>query len=119
MELRARRHSETLGLARAAAARAGVTRVSDVTAFAVPGIPVFQATRPDARSLSVSQGKGLTPAAAIIGALLESVANQLKEVSVIEKPANMEGRFLSTILAPGHAKTVVTTREAAPVGREE
>ena len=50
-----------------------MTRVSDVTAFGVPGIPVFQATRPASRSLSVSQGKGLTPAAAIVGALLETV----------------------------------------------
>ena len=32
---------DALVLARTAAARAGVTRVSDVTAFAVPGIPVF------------------------------------------------------------------------------
>jgi translation initiation factor IF-3 len=44
-------------------------------------------------------------------ALLERVQNQLKEVSVIEKPANMEGRFLSTILAPGHAK--IATKETA------
>jgi translation initiation factor IF-3 len=41
-------------------------------------------------------------------ALLDKVAEQLKEVSVIEKPPNMEGRFLSTILAPGHAKAVAT-----------
>jgi translation initiation factor IF-3 len=36
--------------------------------------------------------------------VLERVSDKLKEVSVIEKPANMEGRFLSVILAPGHAK---------------
>lgn len=72
-ELRCRSLSETLELARSAAVRAGVTRVSDITAFAVPGIPVFQATRPEARSLTVSQGKGLTPTAAIVGALLETV----------------------------------------------
>jgi translation initiation factor IF-3 len=46
-------------------------------------------------------------------ALLDKVADQLKEVSVIEKAPNMEGRFLSTILAPGHAKAI---REAAPAG---
>jgi translation initiation factor IF-3 len=45
-------------------------------------------------------------------ALLDKVADQLKEVSVIEKAPNMEGRFLSTILAPGHAKQQ-QTREAA------
>jgi YcaO-like protein with predicted kinase domain len=72
-ELRCRALPDTLKLAVAAAARAGVTRVSDVTAFAVPGIPVFQATRPAARSLAVSQGKGLTATAAIVGALLETV----------------------------------------------
>lgn len=44
-------------------------------------------------------------------AILEKVAEQLKEVSVIEKPANMEGRFLSTVLAPGHAKTALPARE--------
>jgi translation initiation factor IF-3 len=41
-------------------------------------------------------------------ALLEQLADKLKEVSVIERPANMEGRFLSTILAPGHTKTKET-----------
>lgn len=47
-------------------------------------------------------------------ALLEHVAEKLKDVSVIEKPANMEGRFLSAILAPGHQK-IVTKESPAPV----
>jgi translation initiation factor IF-3 len=51
-------------------------------------------------------------------AILEQVAEKLKEVSVIEKPPNMEGRFLSTILAPGHAKQVKETA-AAPAREEE
>lgn len=37
-------------------------------------------------------------------AILERVAEQLKDVSVVERPPNMEGRFLSTILAPGHTR---------------
>jgi translation initiation factor IF-3 len=45
-------------------------------------------------------------------AILDRVAEQLKEVSVIERPPNMEGRFLSAILAPGHVKT--REAEAAP-----
>lgn len=49
-----------------------MSRVSDVTQFGVPGIPVFQATRPASRSFTVSQGKGLTPTAAIVGGLLEA-----------------------------------------------
>jgi YcaO-like protein with predicted kinase domain len=72
-ELRCRSLPETLKLAATAAKQAGVARVSDVTGFAVRGIPVFQATRPASRSLCVSQGKGLTATAAIVGALLESV----------------------------------------------
>jgi translation initiation factor IF-3 len=48
-------------------------------------------------------------------AILEQVSDQLKEVSVVERPPNMEGRFLSTILAPGHAKE---KRESAPAGQD-
>jgi translation initiation factor IF-3 len=52
-------------------------------------------------------------------AILERVAEQLKDVSVIEKPPNMEGRFLSAILAPGHTKTARDEAPAAePTGQE-
>ena len=46
-------------------------------------------------------------------AILDRVAEQLKEVSVIEKAPNMEGRFLSAILAPGHTKQPFS-RETEP-----
>jgi translation initiation factor IF-3 len=48
-------------------------------------------------------------------AILERVSEQLSEVSVIERAPNMEGRFLSTILAPGHVKPA---KEAAPTDAE-
>ncbi len=48
-------------------------------------------------------------------AILERVSEQLKEVSVIERAPNMEGRFLSTILAPGHVKPA---KETAPADGE-
>ncbi|HWC28685.1 MAG TPA: translation initiation factor IF-3 [Dehalococcoidia bacterium] len=51
-------------------------------------------------------------------AILDRVAEQLKEVSVIEKPPNMEGRFLSAILAPGHTKQQ-TAKEAEPAPAEQ
>ena len=47
--------------------------MGEVTAFAVPGIWVYQATRPVSRTLSVAQGKGLTQSAAMVSALLEAV----------------------------------------------
>ena len=54
-------------------------------------------------------------------AILDRVAEQLKEVSVIEKPPNMEGRFLSAILAPGHATPTrtPTNNEAQPAAAQE
>jgi ribosomal protein S12 methylthiotransferase accessory factor len=53
--------------------RMGITRVADVTRLDHVGIPVFQSIRPASRNLSVSQGKGLTPAAARVSAAMESV----------------------------------------------
>lgn len=50
-----------------------MTRLGDVTGFAVPAIRVYQATRPASHTLAVSQGKGLTQSAAMISALLEAV----------------------------------------------
>jgi len=70
---RTRSIAATLAAARSAASRAGVTRLSDVSGLAPFDIPVFQATRPLARLLSVSQGKGLTARAAMVSALLEAV----------------------------------------------
>ena len=49
-------------------------------------------------------------------AILERVAEQLKDVSVIEKSPNMEGRFLSAILAPGHTKSA---KDEAPAPASE
>ena len=51
----------------------GVTRLADITDLDVLGLCVFQAVRPWGRCLSVHQGKGLTPEAAKIGALMEAV----------------------------------------------
>jgi YcaO-like protein with predicted kinase domain len=51
----------------------GITRVADVTRLDTIGIPVFQAIRPASRNLSVSQGKGLTDAAARVSAAMEAI----------------------------------------------
>lgn len=69
---RARSPGETWSLARAAGAWAGVTRLADIGRLAGFGLPVFQAVRPYARSLTVAQGKGGTRLAAKISALLEA-----------------------------------------------
>ena len=51
---------------------AGITRVADVTALDVLGVPVYQAVRPSSRNLAVSQGKGATVAAARVSAVMEA-----------------------------------------------
>jgi ribosomal protein S12 methylthiotransferase accessory factor len=51
----------------------GITRVADVTWLDTIGISVYQAIRPDSRSLSVAQGKGVTPLLARISAVMEGI----------------------------------------------
>lgn len=51
----------------------GITRVADITGLDYLDIPTFQAVRPLAHSISVSQGKGLTSAAARVSAAMEAI----------------------------------------------
>jgi YcaO-like protein with predicted kinase domain len=50
-----------------------ITRVANITGLDVLKIPVWIACRPNARSLAVSQGKGLDHAAAKASAVMESI----------------------------------------------
>jgi ribosomal protein S12 methylthiotransferase accessory factor len=70
---RARPPKETLARARRLARRVGVTRLAHLTGLDELGIPVYSAIRPNGRSLSTSQGKGLDHAAAAVSALMESL----------------------------------------------
>jgi YcaO-like protein with predicted kinase domain len=51
----------------------GITRVANVTGLDCIGIPVVMVCRPNARSLSVSQGKGIDLDAARASGLMESI----------------------------------------------
>lgn len=53
--------------------RFGITRIANVTGLDRIGLPVFLATRPNARSVAVSQGKGMRDADARASALMEAV----------------------------------------------
>ena len=74
--------ASTLAAAGAVAAAAGVTRVADFSGLDAIGLPIVQAVRPNGRSLSVTMGKGVTPRAATVSALLEAI-----EVDVAERVA--------------------------------
>jgi len=79
--LRRRPPAATLALIRPIAAQCGVTRLADVTGLDTIGIPVFQAIRPMARSISVSQGKGATRVAARVSALMEAIELHHAEIA--------------------------------------
>ena len=51
----------------------GITRIANVTGLDTIGIPVVVVARPNARSLSVAQGKGSTLAAAQASGVMESI----------------------------------------------
>jgi YcaO-like protein with predicted kinase domain len=53
--------------------RMGITRVANVTGLDDLGIPVMMVCRPNARSLAVTQGKGLTLEAARVSGVMEAV----------------------------------------------
>ncbi len=51
----------------------GITRVANVTGLDRVGIPVVMVTRPNSRSVSVSQGKGTTLTAAKVSGIMEAI----------------------------------------------
>ncbi|MCB8819545.1 YcaO-like family protein [Microvirga rosea] len=71
----------------------GITRVADITGLDYIGIPVAVSIRPEARGLSVQQGKGLTLAAAKVSAIMESVesysAQSHRHPTVWRSPAQL------------------------------
>ncbi|HYP97861.1 MAG TPA: YcaO-like family protein [Polyangiaceae bacterium] len=62
----------------------GITRVANVTGLDCIGIPTVMVTRPNARSLSVSQGKGVDLDAACASGVMESI--ELYHAERIQKP---------------------------------
>jgi ribosomal protein S12 methylthiotransferase accessory factor len=65
--------SRTLDRLRPLLAQVGVTRVAVITGLDDIGIPVVMVCRPNGRSLSVSQGKGVDLTAAKVSGIMEAV----------------------------------------------
>lgn len=70
-----RRHPPSRTLARLlpVARAAGITRLGDITGMDRIGLPAWIAVRPTNRSFSVGMGKGVSAAAAKIGAIMEAL----------------------------------------------
>jgi len=84
---------ETLRRIRPRLRAAGITRLADVTGLDWIGVPVYQAIRPNSRTLSASQGKGLTRAQAKVSALMEALegfhAERIRQPRVRATVGNM------------------------------
>lgn len=106
--------SATIERASAHAIRLGITRLADITGLDTIGIPVATAYRPNARSLSVSQGKGLTPDAARASALMEAVETAHAERPPVtlrwERIDELDVRYVDPSHLP-HRNDVVLDRD--------
>jgi ribosomal protein S12 methylthiotransferase accessory factor len=71
--IRAAPVAETLARARGAMGAVGITRVGNVTGLDHVGVPTWLVVRPQSRSLTVSQGKGLTHELAQVSGIMESI----------------------------------------------
>lgn len=78
------------------APRVGITRLADLTSLDTLGVPVFAAIRPMGRSLSTSQGKGTTPMAAKVSALMESLETWHAEQRAPDRVATARGLGAAT-----------------------
>ena len=64
---------ETWGRIEALLPRFGITRVARLTGLDRPGIPVWNAVSPNARSIVINQGKGITDIDAKVSAAMEAL----------------------------------------------
>lgn len=74
--------AETVASLRPILPRFGITRLARITGLDAIGVPVWAAIRPNALTLSVSQGKGVDDPSAQASALMEAI-----ELAVAEQPA--------------------------------
>jgi ribosomal protein S12 methylthiotransferase accessory factor len=68
--------------------RLGITRLANVTGLDAIGVPVYAAIRPNSRSVSTSQGKGLDVPSERASALMESI--EMWHAEHVELPIRWE-----------------------------
>jgi YcaO-like protein with predicted kinase domain len=104
--IRAAAVEATLARARSILRAVGITRIGNVTGLDHVGVPTWQVVRPLARSLTVSQGKGLTDALAQASGVMESIELHHAEHFAPRghrrslRVAARDGRYVSPLLLP-------------------
>ena len=121
------RPEETLARVAPALVEHGVTRLAKVTGLDCIGIPVWNAMRPNARALSVHQGKGITDVDAKASAVMEALERSCAErPSLVVRTASAEelqagGELcdgLDDLIAAGHQPMDKTCRSGWVEGRD-
>src|SRR5688572_1920519 len=107
---RARPPAETCRQVAPFLSQLGITRVAKQTGLDRIGIPVFSALRPNARTLSSSQGKGISEDAARASATMEAI-----EFAYAEKPA-LDVRVLTFDAARATGIPVFDALKFKPIG---
>src|SRR5437660_11598458 len=93
--------AETLARVRPHMARMGITRLGNITGLDHIGIPVAVAVRPNSRSVSVSQGKGLDLPQAMASALMEaSEGFHAEEIGPCREAAYCDLAASETVIDP-------------------
>jgi ribosomal protein S12 methylthiotransferase accessory factor len=84
---RSRSLADSVAAANRVRSKAGITRVANVTGLDTIGLPVVAVYRPNARSVSVAQGKGLSIDAALASGLMEAIETHHAEH--VERPLRL------------------------------
>ena len=87
----------------------GITRLADITGLDRIGLPVFVTVRPNSRSVATSQGKGLTPDAARVAALMEAAetwhAERVEAPLRLAAADELQGRVVAVERLPMRARS--------------
>ena len=98
--IRARTAEATLTMIEPYIKKAGITRLANITGLDSIGLPVFTCIRPNARSLSTSQGKGISDELAMCSAYMEAIEVYYAEALMPEYKAKLEQLKNQNIIEP-------------------
>ena len=94
--------AETLARVRPHMAQMGITRLGNITGLDRIGIPVAIAVRPNSRSVSVSQGKGVELPQAMASALMEAAEGfHAEEIGPCRRASYREIARTEAVIEPG------------------
>jgi len=81
-------------------AKAGITRVADITELDTVGVPVATAMRPSSVTLAVESGKGATARAAATSAAMEALERFVAESEDVTKVVGRVDEVIDDLLVP-------------------